>query len=110
MCFKVVECAARYKNLQYDLSSLAKTDDNWSYQNDKGTYYINVCRTLNLNSAVRQCFGTSAVCLKASNGDYVNLGKQKTEDNIASLYMCNERECFIACGQIDQSVNYVLSF
>ncbi|XP_022790425.1 cation-independent mannose-6-phosphate receptor-like [Stylophora pistillata] len=75
---KIVECVARTDVAQYDLTSLVKTSDNWeaTYKNkdndkDKGKFYINVCRSLNL---VPGCSVTAAVCLKKSNGKAINLG------------------------------------
>ena len=62
---------------QYDLTSLVRTQDNWEdSSSDLGTFYINVCRSLNLSPAVFGCSGTAAVCLKIKGSSPVNLGKK----------------------------------
>ena len=73
---QVTECVARSESDQYDLTSLVRTKDNWDTPGEGGTFYINVCRPLNLVTAVSGCSGTAAVCLKKDpDGPYINLGK-----------------------------------
>ena len=76
----MVECAVKSGEQQFDLSSLVKTADNWYTPANGGTAYINICRSLNLNSKVRRCKGTPAVCLvpQDSSKAGINLGKMIT--------------------------------
>ena len=73
---QVTECIARSDSDQYDLTSLVKTKDNWSVPGGGGTFYINVCRMLNLydDDDISGCSGTASVCLKKDDGTFVNLG------------------------------------
>ena len=72
---QIAECIARSGSDQYDLTSLVKTIDNWHADGDGGTFYINVCRMLNLSPTVSKCSGTASVCLVKRDGSFVNLGK-----------------------------------
>jgi len=72
---QITECAVRTEAHQYDLTSLVRTTDNWNTPGGGGTFYINVCRSLNLGPSVSGCSGTAAICLKKSDGGTINLGK-----------------------------------
>ena len=72
---QITECVARSEAHQYDLTSLVRTKDNWKVPGAAGTFYINVCRSLNLGPLVSGCSGTAAICWKKSDGTAFNLGK-----------------------------------